>query len=71
MGWAVLGLAIADREPGGASAWGFVVTAGSAGFVAALLAFGIRPEHPLRATQLALLLAPLGGGRLGVGARVG
>jgi MFS family permease len=68
MGWAVLGPVVADRELGGASAWGFILAALSTGFVVGgLLAFKFRPEHPLRAGQIALLLAPLGMAGLALG----
>jgi MFS family permease len=68
MGWAVLGPVVADRELGGASAWGFILAAFSAGFIlGGLLAFRIRPVHPLRAGQVALLLGPLGMAGLALG----
>jgi MFS family permease len=68
MGWAVLGPVVADRELGGASAWGFILAAFSAGFVVGgLLAFRIRPERPLRAGLVALLLAPFGMAGLALG----
>jgi MFS family permease len=68
IGWVVLGPVVADRELGGASAWGFMTAAFSAGFVlGGLVALRIRPDRPLRAGQLALLLAPLGMAGLALG----
>lgn len=68
IGWVVLGPVVADRELGGASSWGFLTAAFSAGFVlGGLVAFRIRPDRPLRAGQVALLLAPLGMAGLALG----
>ena len=60
MGFVVLGPVVADRELGGAGPWGFILAAFSAGFVVGgVIALRIRPVHPLRAGQVALLVAPL------------
>jgi hypothetical protein len=60
MGLIVLGPVVADRELGGAGPWGFILASLSTGFVVGgVIALRIRPVHPLRAGQIALLVAPL------------
>jgi MFS family permease len=60
MGLIVLGPFVADRELGGAGPWGFILASLSTGFVVGgVIALRIRPVHPLRAGQIALLVAPL------------
>ena len=60
MGLVVLGPVVADRELGGAGPWGFILASLSTGFVVGgVIALRIRPVHPLRAGQIALLVAPL------------
>lgn len=52
----VLGPVIADRELGGAAAWGLVLACWSAGLlIGALISFRIRPRHPLLVGELAVL----------------
>lgn len=61
VGWTVLGPVVADRELGGAAAWGVIVAAGSAGFLlGGLVSFRIRPRRPLYVAQLAVLAASFG-----------
>jgi predicted MFS family arabinose efflux permease len=53
----VLGPAIADRDLGGAAAWGAIVSSQAAGFfLGGLLSLRIRPERPLVAGVLGILL---------------
>jgi predicted MFS family arabinose efflux permease len=57
VGVTVLGPVVADRELGGATAWGLIVSGEAAGFlVAGLVALRFRPERPLLVGCLALLL---------------
>jgi predicted MFS family arabinose efflux permease len=54
----VLGPAIADRDLGGAAAWGAIVSSEAGGFfLGGLLSLRIRPERPLVAALLGILLA--------------
>lgn len=67
-GWVVLGPVVADRELGGAGAWGAIVAAGSAGFLlGGLISFRIRPSRPLLVAQLALLPGAAGMAALALG----
>ncbi len=67
-GWAVLGPVVADRELGGAGAWGAVVAAGSVGFLlGGLVSFRIRPRRPLFLAQAMLLLGASGMAALALG----
>lgn len=57
--FSVLGPAVADEELGGAKAWGLILTAQAAGFVAGgLLGLRFRPRRMLVAATLGILLAP-------------
>jgi MFS family permease len=54
----VLGPAIADRDLGGAAAWGAIVSSEAVGFLlGGLLSLRIRPERPLVAALLGILLS--------------
>jgi predicted MFS family arabinose efflux permease len=56
----VLGPLVADRELGGAAAWGLVLAAQAAGLVAGGTAMlRVRPRRPLVAAMLAVLVVPL------------
>jgi MFS family permease len=58
--FSVLGPAVADEELGGAKAWGAILTAQAAGFVAGgLLGLRFRPRRMLVAATLGILLFPL------------
>jgi MFS family permease len=55
--WAVLGPVVADRDLGGADAWGFILAAQSAGFlVGGLVTLRYRPERILLVATLAIFL---------------
>jgi MFS family permease len=58
--WVVLGPIVADRELGGAAAWGFILAAQSAGFiVGGLFTLRYRPDRILLVATLAIfLMAP-------------
>jgi predicted MFS family arabinose efflux permease len=57
-GFVVLGPVVAERELGGAAAWGIIVAGTGAGFIAGgLLSLRIRPRRPLLVAQLGILLA--------------
>ena len=58
--WAVLGPIVADRELGGATAWGFIVAAQSAGLIAGgVFTLHYRPQRILLVATLAIfLMAP-------------
>lgn len=59
-GYVVLGPVVADRELGGAAAWGAIVSAGAAGFIAGgLVCLRLRPQRYLLAGTSALLLVSL------------
>jgi MFS family permease len=67
-GWNVLGPVVADRELGGAAAWGVIVAAGGAGFLAGgLVSFRIRPRRPLLLGQTVLLVGASGVAALALG----
>lgn len=56
----VLGPVVADRELGGAAAWGAIVAAQGAGFLAGgLLALRLRPARPLVPAMLGVIVAVL------------
>ena len=68
----VLGPVVADRELGGAGAWGAIVAAGGVGFlVGGLVSFRIRPRRPLLLAQTALLLGASAVVALALGLPVG
>ena len=68
VGWTVLGPVVADRELGGAAAWGVIVAAGSAGFLlGGLVSLRFRPRRPLFVAQVVLLGAALGMAGLALG----
>jgi predicted MFS family arabinose efflux permease len=53
----VLGPVVADRELGGADAWGFIVAGTGLGLIAGgLISLRIRPARPMLVAQLAILL---------------
>jgi predicted MFS family arabinose efflux permease len=59
-GYVVLGPVVADRELGGAAAWGLVVSAGAAGFiVGGVVCLRLRPQRYLLVGTTALLLVAL------------
>jgi MFS family permease len=59
-GMFVLGPLVANRDLGGAAAWGVVLAGLAAGFFAGgLLSLYYKPQHPLRVGMLAMLLVAL------------
>jgi predicted MFS family arabinose efflux permease len=59
-GFVVLGPVVAERELGGAAAWGIIVAGMGAGFiVGGLLTLRLRPRRPLLVAQLGILAAVL------------
>lgn len=59
-GYVVLGPVVADRELGGAAAWGLIVSAGAAGFiVGGIVCLRLRPQRYLLVGTSALLLLAL------------
>ncbi|MEA2291462.1 MAG: hypothetical protein QOF17_482 [Solirubrobacteraceae bacterium] len=55
--WSVIGPVLAQRELGGAAAWGAVVAAsGAGGVVGGLVALRVRPRRPLLASLLGLVV---------------
>jgi MFS family permease len=79
--WSVLGPVVAERDLGGAAAWGAILGAMGAGaLIGALLAIRARPRHPIVTATLAAFLmgfpiaflaAGLPGALIGVGALLG
>jgi predicted MFS family arabinose efflux permease len=56
----ILGPVIAERQLGGAAAWGLILTGGAiGGVIGGLLALRIRPRHPLRVGFVVMFLVAL------------
>jgi hypothetical protein len=69
--WSVLGPVVADRDLGGAAAWGTVLASmGVGGLVGGVLAIRLQPERPLRAAAIAYALFSLPLAFLAAGAPV-